>query len=115
GGCDVQDSVRATHVLLSSEHGTIAAARAELEAMQQKGLLQWAGERLVLLRHRVNVSKDKAKPLPSPARTAHIIEYEQGEKIEINPEESPLAMLYRRRNPNGASFIDESEFLAGER
>ena len=46
GGCEVQDSVRASHVLLATEQGTIAASRAELEAMQKKGLLHWEEERL---------------------------------------------------------------------
>ena len=114
-GCEVQDSVRTTHVLLAAEQGTIAASRAELEAMERKGLLQWDGERLVLSRHGVRHSKAKAKPFACSAKKTQTIDYEQGEKVEINPEESPLAMLYRRKNPKGVSFITESEFLAGER
>ncbi len=35
GDCEVQDSVRASHVLLATEQGTIAASRTELEAMQK--------------------------------------------------------------------------------
>ncbi len=115
GGCEVQDSIRASHVLLATDQGTIAASRAELEAMQKKGLLYWNEERLVSSQPTINRAKEGGKPLRNPARTLQTIYYEQGEKIEINPEESPLAMLYRRKNANGSSFISESEFLAGER
>lgn len=115
GGCEVQDSVRASHVLLASEQGTIAAARAELEIMQKKGLLRWAEERLVLTQHGAKPSKARDKPVPHPARGTQTVEYEQGERVEINLEESPLAMLYRRRTANGSGFISESEFHAGER
>ncbi|WP_374788743.1 DUF6456 domain-containing protein [Brucella oryzae] len=114
-GCEVQDSVRASHVLLATDQGTIAASRAELEAMQTKGLLHWNEERLVPSQPAKRRSKDDGKPLPRSAKNLQSIEYEQGERAEINPEESPLAMLYRRKNLNGASFISESEFLAGER
>ncbi len=48
GGCDVQDSVRETHVLLVGEQGTIAATRAELETMQKRGILLCEGQRLVI-------------------------------------------------------------------
>ncbi|MEJ5018736.1 DUF6456 domain-containing protein [Ochrobactrum vermis] len=115
GVCEVQDSVRATHVLLATDQGTIAASRSELDVMQKKGLLRWDEERLVASPHCAKRLKEDNKPLPRPAENAQTIEYLQGEKVEINPEESPLAMLYRRRNANGSTFISESEFLAGER
>ncbi len=115
GDCEVQDSVRASHVLLATEQGTIAASRAELEAMQKRGLLHWEEERLVLSQPANRPLKDGGKSLPRPARTLQTIDHEQGERVEINLEESPLAMLYRRKNANGSSFISESEFLAGER
>ncbi|MCO7726607.1 DUF6456 domain-containing protein [Brucella intermedia] len=115
GACEVQDSVRATHVLLAADHGTIAASRAELKAMHQRGLLRWKGERLVPAQRAAKRSKAGAEPLPVPARATLTVEYEQSEKVEINPEESPLAMLYRRKTASGSSFISEDEFLAGER
>ena len=115
GACEVQDSVRATHVLLAADHGTIAASRAELKAMHQRGLLRWEGERLVPAQRAAKRSKAGAEPLPVPARATLTVEYEQSEKVEINPEESPLAMLYRRKTASGSSFISEDEFLAGER
>lgn len=115
GACEVQDSVRATHVLLAADRGTIAASRAELEAMHRKGLLRWEDERLVLAKHGARCLKERDKPLPGPARPTLTVEYEQGEKVEINPEESPLAMLYRRKTASGSSFISQDEFLAGER
>lgn len=115
GGCEVQDSVRASHVLLSTGQGTIAASRAELAAMERKGLLQWEEERLRLAQGQARPSKGKGRPLPRSARRTETVDYEQGERIEINIEESPLAMLYRRKNANGSSFISENEFLAGER
>ncbi len=115
GACEVQDSVRATHVLLAADRGTIAASRAELESMHRKGLLRWVDERLVLAPHGNRCLKQRGKPLPSPARATLTVEYEQGEKVEINPEESPLAMLYRRKTASGSSFISQDEFLAGER
>ena len=114
-GCEVQDSVRTTHVLLAAERGTIAASRAELEAMHRKGLLCWEDEQLVLAQHGARCLKQSDKPLPRSARNTQTMDYEQGEKVEINPDESPLAMLYRRKNPKGVSFITENEFLAGER
>jgi len=115
GACEVQDSVRATHVLLAADHGTIAASRAELKAMHQRGLLRWKGERLVPAQRAAKRSKAGAEPLPVPARATLTVEYEQSEKVEINPEESPLAMLYWRKTASGSSFISEDEFLAGER
>ncbi len=102
-------------MFLATEHGTIAASRAELETMQKKGLLHWEEERLVPSPAAIKCAKEGGKPLPNPARSLQTIDYERGDKIEINPEESPLAMLYRRKNANGSSFISESEFLAGER
>lgn len=115
GSCEVQDSVRPTHVLLAADHGTIAASRSELKAMHQKELLRWENERLVLARDAARSQKKRCKPSPVPARKTLTVEYEQGEKVEINPEESPLAMLYRRKTASGSSFISEDEFLAGER
>lgn len=115
GSCEVQDSVRATHVLLAADHGTIAASRSELKAMHQKELLRWENERLVLAQGAAGSQKKRCKPSPVPARKTLTVEYEQGEKVEINPEESPLAMLYRRKTASGSSFISEDEFLAGER
>lgn len=105
GRCEVQDSIRASHVLLATEHGTIAASRAELETMQKKGLLHWEEERLIPSPAAIKCAKEGGKPLPNPARSLQTIDYERGDKIEINPEESPLAMLYRRKNANGSSFI----------
>ncbi len=114
-GCEVQDSVRASHVLLATDQGTIAASRAELEAMQKKGLLHWEEERLVPSQPSTRSLKNSGKSLPRAAKALQSIDYEQGERVEINLEESPLAMLYRRKNANGSSFISENEFLAGER
>ena len=48
GGCEVQDSVRDTHVLLVGEQGTIAVTRVELDAMQTRGILICDGERIAI-------------------------------------------------------------------
>lgn len=115
GSCELQDSVRETHVLLVADQGTIAAARAELEAMRKKGLLCLEEGRLAVSRQGRKRLKEGGGPAPLPARPVETVEYEQGETVRINPEESPLAMLYRRKTANGCAFISDDEFLAGER
>ncbi|MBV2142626.1 hypothetical protein KUG47_03815 [Falsochrobactrum sp. TDYN1] len=115
GGCEVQDSVRETHVLLVGEQGTIAASRMEIEAMQNKDMLRLEGQHIALSqRGRKSVA---SKPIPSraAARETQTVELEKGEKVEINPCESPLAMLYRRKGSDGEAFLSEDEFRAGER
>lgn len=111
GGCDVQDSVRETHVLLVGEQGTIAATRVELEAMQKRGILMREGQRLVIS----GAARKTVRKNVKTARKTETVEFEHGEKIEINPSESPLAKLYRLRNGEGESFISDDEFRAGER
>lgn len=111
GGCDVQDSVRDTHVLLIAEQGTIAAKRVELAAMHKRGILICDGERLVLS----GQTRKTATKKPVPTRTTETVEMENGQKVEVNLSESPLAKLYRLRNGDGSSFISEDEFRAGER
>ncbi|MFD2654220.1 DUF6456 domain-containing protein [Brucella rhizosphaerae] len=111
GGCDIQDSVRETHVLLVGEQGTIAATRAELDAMQKRGILLCEAQRLVV----AGRARKAATKNVRTARKTETIEFEHGEKIEINPSESPLAKLYRLRNGDGSSFISDDEFRAGER
>lgn len=111
GGCDVQDSVRETHVLLVGEQGTIAATRVELEEMQKRGILLCDGQRIVIS---VTARKTASKNIKT-ARKTETVEFEHGERIEINPSESPLAKLYRLRNGDGESFISDDEFRAGER
>lgn len=111
GGCEVQDSVRDTHVLLVADHGTIAATRAEIDILRRRGVLVWEESRLAL----ASQSRKTSKKKPVTARKTEMVELEYGEKVEINPSESPLAKLYRLRNAEGVSFISEDEFRAGER
>lgn len=111
GGCEVQDSVRETHVLLVADHGTIAATRNELDAMRKRGVLICNDGRLVL----ASQARKSSEKKPANARKTETIELEYGEKVEINPSESPLAKLFRLRNGAGISFISEDEFRAGER
>ncbi|OYR19527.1 DUF6456 domain-containing protein [Brucella thiophenivorans] len=111
GGCEVQDSVRDTHVLLVGEQGTIAVTRVELDAMQTRGILICDGERIAISGYaRKTTVKNKRS-----ARRTTTVEIEQGEKVEVNLSESPLAKLYRLRAGDGGSFISEDEFRAGER
>ncbi|MFD1197662.1 DUF6456 domain-containing protein [Brucella gallinifaecis] len=111
GGCEVQDSVRESHVLLVADHGTIAASRTELDAMQKSGILICENDRLAL----ASQVRKLARPHARAIHKTETIELEYGVKVEINPSESPLAKLYRLRNGKGASFISEDEFRAGER
>lgn len=113
GGCELQDSVRDSHALLVGEQGTIAAARSEIEAMRAKGVLRCDGQRIALSQAGRRPVRDK-KP-QAPVRATETVELEPGERVEINVAESPLAMLYRRRNADGEGFISENEFRAGER
>ncbi|MBO1024310.1 hypothetical protein IPU75_06255 [Ochrobactrum sp. SD129] len=114
GGCEMQDSVRETHVLLVGEQGTIAATRIEISEMQKRGVIICDGQRLALSGPIRKVAAKCAKPAKT-ARVSQTIETEQGETVEINPAESPLAKLYRLRSADGCSFISEDEFRAGER
>jgi len=111
GGCEVQNSIRETHVLLVADHGTIAATRNELDAMRKRGVLICNDGRLVL----ASQARKSSEKKPANARKTETIELEYGEKVEINPSESPLAKLFRLRNGAGISFISEDEFRAGER
>jgi len=111
GGGEIQDSVRDTHVLLVADHGTIAATRDELDAMQSRGILLCKDGRLLL----AIKARKSAEKKPVTARKTETIELDYGEKVEINPSESPLAKLFRLRNGAGISFISEDEFRAGER
>ncbi len=49
GGCEMQDSVRETHVLLVGEQGTIAATRFEIGEMQKRGVIICDGQRRLSL------------------------------------------------------------------
>lgn len=111
GGCEVQDSVRETHVLLVGEQGNIAVTRVELDAMQKRGIVICEGERLVISGYTRKTAPKNARPV----RRTETVEFEHGEKVEVNLSESPLAKLYRLRNADGGSFICEDEFRAGER
>ncbi len=115
GGCELQDSVRDTHVLLVGEQGTIAAARHEIERMHRAGAVQCDGQRIALSATGHKRGKDRKKPMRTATAIPETIEIEPGEKVQVNPMESPLAMLYRRRNADGHAFISEDEFRAGER
>lgn len=119
GACEIQDSVRDSHMLLVGEPGTIAVARDEVAAMCGKGLLRMDGQKLALSgKGRGSAKSAKAAP-PEPiygeGRVTAPIELASGEKVEVNLAESPLAMLYRRKGPDGNAFISENEFHAGER
>ncbi|MBC2884716.1 hypothetical protein H7Q97_04775 [Ochrobactrum sp. CM-21-5] len=116
GGCELQDSVRDTHVLLVGEQGTIAAARHEIESMCARGILRAHDSRIALAastRDRGAARRKVARPVVT--RTTETVELEPGERVEVNPAESPLAMLFRRKNQDGETFICEDEFRAGER
>ncbi|MRN46286.1 hypothetical protein GJU94_07385 [Brucella sp. 10RB9214] len=115
GGCELQDSVRETHTLLVGEQGTIAASRLEIERMCKAGTIQYDGQRIALSAMGRKRPKEQKKPALTAAPVRETYEIEPGEKVEINPAESPLAMLYRRRNADGRAFISEDEFRAGER
>lgn len=115
GICEVQDSVRESHVLLVGEQGTIAAARAQIDAMHDKELIRFDGQHIALAQPgRKNATRKAARP-QSAARITQNIELEPGRKAEVNLSESPLAMLYRRKGPDGTAFLSEDEFRAGER
>lgn len=106
-------------MLLVGEPGTIAVARDEVAAMCGKGLLRMDGQKLALSgKGRGSAKSAKAAP-PEPiygeGRVTAPIELASGEKVEVNLAESPLAMLYRRKGPDGNAFISEDEFHAGER
>ncbi len=113
-GCELQDSVRDSHMLLITEQGTIAASRDEIEAMCREGLLRREGDRLALA-----IRPKSGKPVQQGVKhatraTAHV-EMDDGVTVAVNLSESPLAMLYRRKGADGSSFLTEDEFHAGER
>lgn len=119
GACEIQDSVRDTHMLLVGEKGSIAVTRDEIAAMCGKGLLRMEGQKLALSgngRKRTKSTKiAPPEPIYGGGRVTTPLELASGEKVEINLAESPLAMLYRRKGPDGNAFITEDEFYAGER
>lgn len=114
GACEVQDSVRDTHVLLVGEQGSIAITRSESDGMQKAGILVFENQRLSLATKGHKLRKKNAAPSKLDNNT-ETLELKYDEKIEINPCESPLAKLYRLRNSVGESFISADEFRAGER
>jgi len=119
GACEMQDSVRETHMLLVGEQGSIAVARGEMAAMCNKGLLQMDGQKLTLSGKgrgsAKSTTKTRHEPIASAARVTTPVEQASGETVEVNLAESPLAMLYRRKGADGNAFISEDEFHAGER
>ncbi|MBJ6132034.1 hypothetical protein JAU75_04245 [Ochrobactrum sp. Q0168] len=115
GACEIQDSVRDTHMLLVGEQGSIAITRDEIAAMCGKGLLRVDGQKLALSGKGRGSAKSARKAMHEPARITASVETAPGETVEINLAESPLAMLYRRKGPDGNAFISEDEFRAGER
>ncbi|TMV01488.1 DUF6456 domain-containing protein [Brucella haematophila] len=115
GACEMQDSVRDTHMLLVGEQGSIAVARSEITAMCGKGLLQIDGQKLALSGKGRGSAKSIRKASHEPARITASVEMAPGETVEVNLAESPLAMLYRRKGADGNAFISEDEFHAGER
>ena len=119
GACEIQDSVHDTHMLLVGGLGSIAVSRSEIAAMCGKGLLRMEGQKLALS----GKGRASAKPTKNPqhepsydgGRMTAPVELASGETVEVNLAESPLAMLYRRKGPDGNAFITEDEFHAGER
>lgn len=114
GGCEMQDCVQESHLLLVGEQGSIAVARALVDVMCDEGLLQREGDKLALSGDGRQRSKRAVKTKKQVKATA-TIQTETGDRVEINLSESPLATLYRRKGPDGCAFLTDDEFHAGER
>ncbi len=115
GACEMQDSVRESHVLLVGEQGSIAATRAEIDALRRKGLLRLVGQTVSLAQGSAAKPATGRKRLASDAQNRARVQMDNGETVVVNLSESPLARLYRMKNPDGSTFLSEGEFRAGER
>lgn len=82
GGCEMQDSVRETHVLLVGEQGTIAATRFEIGEMQKRGVIICDGQRTALSGPIRKVAAKCVKPAKT-ARVSQTIETEQGRLLKL--------------------------------
>ncbi len=100
------------HVLLEAdEKGTVSVSRGALIELISEGVVVSEGGRLRL-------GGEGSDPLGARARVVQsTVIGSAGETImaELNLAESPLGALMRRKNKNGARFLTEAEFAAGER
>lgn len=115
GACEMQDSVRETHLLLVGEQGSIAVTRDEIEAMRQKGLLRCVGHTLSLAQGQSNRQAGGKYRTHATARNTETVQLENGDYVVMNLSESPLARLFRMKSPDGGAFLSEGEFHAGEK
>lgn len=116
GMCEIQDSVQPTHALLVGDQGTIAVLRSELAALRAEGIVSGDDENILIAKPRNAGSSQKKLNTRRTARPEpEYIELDSSETVAINPEESPLAKLYRRRDTDGSPFLSDDEFFAGER
>lgn len=117
GPAALAEAARPGDVLLDAgERGAIAVAAASIRALLDQGSIAEEGGRLSL-RHADRPS-DRARP-STDKRDIGLSRIEDvsgtAADVLVNFAESPLAALMRRKSRDGASFLTQAEFGAGER
>jgi hypothetical protein len=121
GPARVVDAAGSGTVLLDSgdDRGTIGAERKVLDRLQEAGFLVMADHVLALTasaRERAGRHRDQALSDPQVLQEPTTILHDgQPQSVIVNAAESPLGLLWRRKDRNGVRFLDASELAAGER
>lgn len=107
GEARVEAAAKPGIVLLSGEHGKISAPASVLAKMA-------ATDELVKQDRCVRLSEAGEKRADGLGAARQVVVADE-QAIQINLNESPLAMLYRRKGRDGQRFLTRDEFEAGER
>lgn len=120
-------AVKGTLLLDGAGHGTVAAPRRLVDALQAQGLavlrdgvlsITPAGTRLLGRTGPGAAGPGAAGPGADGAREIGLVEVDGPDgpaTLPVNLAESPLGLLARRRGKDGRPFLDETEWRAGER
>ncbi|TWG65289.1 DUF6456 domain-containing protein [Aminobacter sp. J44] len=122
GSARLQSAATKGRVLLDGgDRGVIGEEADVLASLARAELLTMTGEAVAL----TEVGRKAAKRAEAPAdahatqhqerEVASVVRASGAERVIVNQNESPLDLLWRRRDRNGRRFLDEREYRAGER
>ena len=122
GEAAIREAAAQGRVLLEIEGaGVLGAEQDVLTGLAREGLVDRAHQRATLTAvGRMALKRAMAQSEPHSAQhqerdTGFVMTQNGREEVTVNHAESPLALLWRRRNKDGSGFLSPREFRAGER